>query len=218
MATTFKHGIGGYKNHNCRCDVCKSVAREKRRQETQRLYGTEPPEHGTGNAYGIYGCRCEVCSEWRRKSYKKYSDAWRGKVPPRHGATGYRVYGCRCDVCVSSRKKSDFKRRSNPVVVVEERERGWKRIGIKNFTYVDFCRMYEEQDGRCSICGISVVRDGKNGDDRCRVAHVDHDHDTGVVRSLLCHNCNKMLGTGRESRILRLGAEYLDHHDSKRLI
>ena len=47
--------------------------------------------------------------------------------------------------------------------------------------------MFAEQAGRCFICGTGP---GK----RWGVLCVDHDHETGAVRGLLCHACNSFLG------------------------
>jgi hypothetical protein len=47
-------------------------------------------------------------------------------------------------------------------------------------------QMYESQRGLCAICG-KPPRSG-------RILNVDHDHDTGLVRGLLCHGCNWHLG------------------------
>jgi len=46
--------------------------------------------------------------------------------------------------------------------------------------------MLAEQDNGCAVCG------GVNSSGR-RLA-VDHDHETGRVRALLCHGCNVALG------------------------
>lgn len=54
--------------------------------------------------------------------------------------------------------------------------------------------------GECEVCGRSDVR-------FC----VDHDHETGKVRGLLCDYCNKALGMAQDSpEILRKLARYLD--------
>ncbi len=40
---------------------------------------------------------------------------------------------------------------------------------------------------------------------------VDHDHTTGEVRGLLCHNCNRAIGLLREDpERLRRAIEYLE--------
>ena len=59
--------------------------------------------------------------------------------------------------------------------------------------------MLNAQDGGCFICG-------KQEDTLC----VDHDHDTGEVRGLLCHSCNRGIGLlGDSSDTLIRAAEYL---------
>jgi hypothetical protein len=64
--------------------------------------------------------------------------------------------------------------------------------------------MYQEQNGKCVVCGCE-----KNGskENFC----VDHDHTTGKVRGLLCHNCNVSIGLMKDSPDLLLkAAEYLN--------
>ena len=54
------------------------------------------------------------------------------------------------------------------------------------------------QDSRCKICEKLVP------------LVVDHDHDTGIVRSLLCKHCNQGLGHFRDSmRNLETAVKYL---------
>lgn len=48
--------------------------------------------------------------------------------------------------------------------------------------------MLAEQGGGCAICGVEF------GDKGGRRLAVDHCHDTGAVRGLLCSNCNQGLG------------------------
>ena len=48
-------------------------------------------------------------------------------------------------------------------------------------------RLYtERQTGVCAICG------GNRSNNR--VLDIDHDHDTNIIRGLLCHSCNVALG------------------------
>jgi hypothetical protein len=48
-----------------------------------------------------------------------------------------------------------------------------------------YAQMLADQDGRCALC-MRIPR-------RRRLA-VDHDHNTGMPRALLCYLCNKYLG------------------------
>jgi hypothetical protein len=66
----------------------------------------------------------------------------------------------------------------------------------------EFDRLVREQGGVCAICG-------KPDPD-----HVDHSHDTGEVRGILCFNCNGGLGQFKDSTdALRDAACYLDARD-----
>jgi hypothetical protein len=55
-------------------------------------------------------------------------------------------------------------------------------------TPADYERLLEQQGGCCAICG-SHDSYGKTN----RLA-VDHDHETGEVRALLCNKCNPAIG------------------------
>jgi len=71
-------------------------------------------------------------------------------------------------------------------------------------TQDDFQRMLVEQGGVCAICRKDDPG-GRHGE-----FHVDHCHDTGTVRGLLCDACNRMLGFARDnSRTLNRAGEYL---------
>ncbi|WP_280138712.1 endonuclease VII domain-containing protein [Trujillonella endophytica] len=73
-----------------------------------------------------------------------------------------------------------------------------RRYGI---TAADFDAMLAAQGGLCAICASAPAE------------HVDHDHDTGRVRRLLCFNCNGGLGQLRDDPgVLRAAARYVEHH------
>lgn len=83
------------------------------------------------------------------------------------------------------------------------------RYGISVDKYL---RMMEEQGGLCAVCGAeeSALRFGKTTS-----LAVDHDHETGVVRGLLCGKCNAALGMMDDNpELLRAAADYLDQHNS----
>jgi hypothetical protein len=70
-------------------------------------------------------------------------------------------------------------------------------------TVEDYERMLAEQDGVCAIC--------KQPRPENRTLHVDHDHETGEIRALLCFRCNNALGDFEEEyELFQRAADYLD--------
>lgn len=52
--------------------------------------------------------------------------------------------------------------------------------------------MIWKQLGLCAICGKDI-REG------AKLVHIDHCHETGAIRGILCHNCNVGLGHFKDS-------------------
>lgn len=72
-----------------------------------------------------------------------------------------------------------------------------------------FDEMIEHQKGLCAICG-SNEPDGRGS------WHVDHDHNTGTIRALLCHHCNLLIGNAKESiNTLQATISYLEKWKGK---
>ncbi len=83
------------------------------------------------------------------------------------------------------------------------REYGQKvlRFARYGITEADFDRILEEQDGACAICR-TLFEDKKP----C----IDHDHETGEVRGLLCYSCNSGIGQLRDDpELLAKAIRYL---------
>jgi hypothetical protein len=76
----------------------------------------------------------------------------------------------------------------------------------------EYEEMLSEQDGVCAICGKRETSYDPRID--CiRLLAVDHDHRTGMVRGLLCDNCNHMIGQAHDDpEVLRRAADYLERY------
>lgn len=87
---------------------------------------------------------------------------------------------------------------------------GWTSNYLKrtyNMTYQEWQEMFDKQGGKCAICGSKGFYLNKNAQLKLVV---DHDHETGEVRGMLCHNCNRALGLLQDSeRILSASIKYL---------
>jgi len=81
----------------------------------------------------------------------------------------------------------------------------------KNYgmTVEEYNSKFEKQNGLCAICG-GVNKDGRN-------LFVDHNHQNGKTRDLLCHNCNAVIGlAGEDEKRLLLISLYLRRHRDDR--
>lgn len=61
-------------------------------------------------------------------------------------------------------------------------------FSLRNYglSRADYNRMLEKQHGRCATC------------EEEKTLFIDHDHKTGVVRGLLCQDCNCALGFAKD--------------------
>ncbi len=81
-----------------------------------------------------------------------------------------------------------------------------KKYGLSLQDYDD---MLASQQGKCAICGVELELMGRSR----RAVCVDHDHDTGSVRELLCGACNKGLGSFQDDpTLLCRAAVYITVH------
>src|SRR5882762_8087171 len=79
------------------------------------------------------------------------------------------------------------------------------RYGI---SAADYDRMVAEQDGLCAVCKKPPTRGNTRAHWDGKLC-IDHCHDTGRIRGLLCNDCNLAVGYGRTEENLRAAADYL---------
>lgn len=86
------------------------------------------------------------------------------------------------------------------------KRRKWVLKAQYGLTIDDYNKMYLSQNGSCFICLRHSTEFPKG-------LVVDHDHQSGKVRNLLCGQCNQMLGQAKENiQTLRSAISYLEHH------
>lgn len=74
----------------------------------------------------------------------------------------------------------------------------------------EFETRWANQNGSCKVCNKQLTRVHGTGDS----VVVDHCHNTGRVRGLLCNECNRGLGYFRDSQTSLLNAaRYLAEQD-----
>lgn len=71
-------------------------------------------------------------------------------------------------------------------------------------TLEQYDKMVEDQNGVCAICG--------NINSNGRRLSVDHNHNTGKVRALLCGGCNARLSVVEDKNFIKKAKQYLREH------
>ncbi len=101
--------------------------------------------------------------------------------------------------------KSQDWQRANPETVLKMRRAytpqraATQRMVRYGLTEDRYQAMVTAQDGKCAICQRVMTP-----------PHVDHDHNTGQLRGLLCDNCNRGIGHLKESpQIMNAAITYL---------
>ena len=100
-----------------------------------------------------------------------------------------------------------FAKRATPEY--KEWQRNYRRKRDYGVTPEQYAELAKAQRGNCAICGDVLAIN-------TRMTHIDHNHETGAVRGLLCHHCNTMIGHAREkAATLRSAIAYLRKHKAK---
>ncbi len=115
----------------------------------------------------------------------------------RNKKTGKRHSACKdCD-----KERVKARHQQNP-----ERTRNNDLKRNYGITLQEHQQMFEDQQGVCAICK-------GEGDGKWKKLCVDHDHETGKVRQLLCRNCNMVLGQVNDNvNLLSEMIFYLNKH------
>jgi hypothetical protein len=76
-------------------------------------------------------------------------------------------------------------------------------LNMHGITLDKYHSLLEWQDFCCAICGTDVVSVAS------RQTHIDHDHETGKVRGILCGKCNTGLGKLGDGKHLDAAVRYI---------
>ena len=77
-----------------------------------------------------------------------------------------------------------------------------QKFKIYGLSHEDWLTMWKNQDGKCAICGKPFITPS----DSC----IDHNHETGENRGLLCNKCNLGLGHFNDDiKLMKKAIEYL---------
>ena len=90
--------------------------------------------------------------------------------------------------------------RKTPKGMISNRRGGWKRNGIDPDKAEAYLLAHH---GLCDLCGKNVEANGK-------ALAIDHCHETGDIRGMLCSNCNRGIGLLRDDyELIKKAALYV---------
>lgn len=140
---------------------------------------------------GVEKKRCPKCETWKPV----------GEFHQRRGTeNGYSCW------CISCSREYDRERERAPVS--EERQFRYNLKKNYDISLEDYDEMLASQHNGCAICG-------RTPEENARRLCVDHDHETGQLRGLLCAQCNSALGMiGDDIELARRLVAYLEFYDA----
>lgn len=126
----------------------------------------------------------------------------------RDSSRGKTFYRAECKECVNIRSKT-YQAKNREAVLLQKRDSALRDsygIGVEEFNI-----LLASQGGGCKICGAT---EANSGGKRYTNLAVDHNHETGKVRGLLCNKHNRGLGMfGDSIEMLELAIQYLKDND-----
>lgn len=105
------------------------------------------------------------------------------------------------------REKHIKEKKKDPNFVLSTQERMKKNAlwNMYRLTFEEYNKLLKEQNYKCKICNTSIENTSE--------AQVDHCHDTGKIRGLLCRKCNVGLGCFQDNLdLFRKAMEYLENN------
>ena len=88
--------------------------------------------------------------------------------------------------------------------------RKWKTFIVRTYgiTAEDYYNMLAAQNNKCAVCESEEVNNSRVSSGKL---FIDHCHDTGKVRGLLCSKCNHGIGLlNDDTALLQKAIEYLN--------
>lgn len=121
-------------------------------------------------------------------------------------ATSNAVYRSHCKECQAEQARAWYA--NNPERANDNRRRHQLR-SLYGLTVEQYNALLREQAGVCAVCGKGEPNAHGRTGKQFRLS-VDHCHETGEVRGLLCQSCNRAIGLlGDDPTLMRKAISYL---------
>jgi hypothetical protein len=162
---------------------------------------------------------CDTCKAAIPVGHQICPDCLKALPPEAYHKAATRATGlsAKCKVCDTEyrrKNRSHFHRKqrqrytAKPWIVFKSE---MKRQGILNYTWEQYIRDCTLLDNKCQVCGRQQRDPADKAAKGTRLV-VDHDHQNGKVRGLLCHTCNLMVDAALIPGALRGLERYVFEH------
>ena len=202
LKTEFHRNSNNHSGVHYHCKSCRSTLgkEERLKKNTERAERAVLLDEGKQ--------RCSACKEIKTLSsfykYSKSSSRRKGQCIPCYNSFSFE-YRSNPEVKERAKHNLEQRKKKNPYKY-KESIRSYALKYKYGLTDEDYTKMLEDQDHKCAICGIHQSEYEKT-------LYVDHDHNTGEVRGLLCGKCNTGLGMFQDQHYLLENAlEYLNRY------
>lgn len=152
---------------------------------------------------------CAACQS-RESYHRKNPDAPRKPVGF-HGQWKGKTCECGEPVHCKGMCAACYRRQYTPPKYTPEQRRGRRIKSRYGITADQYEAMVAERGGICDICKQPPSAENTRAHWNGKLC-IDHCHDTGKVRGLLCNDCNLAVGYGKNPDVLIRAAEYLRLH------
>ena len=172
--------------HNCRVCGCELILGENWAPSDQKGHN----------------CICKSCkSQYDKQYYKEHKEEksqYHKQYRKEHKEERRQYNKQYC-----KEHKEEIRQQSKQYYAEHKEEIGQHQIKYKyGLSLGKYKAMLKAQDNKCAICRKTFVD--------ARHTFVDHDHNTGEVRGILCNNCNTVLGHSHDDpEVLLRAAVYL---------
>ena len=146
-------------------------------------------------------CKRRKACLWGYILYPLTPREWRQKNPDKTKEQSLKYYQ-RHRVDINKKRRAYYEKVKN-TKKFKDSTKNRRLLKRYNITLEDFNKLYLYQEGKCAICKKSINKE--------KEAHVDHCHDSGKVRGVLCDNCNRGLGNFQDNiKTLQQAIDYLN--------
>jgi len=135
----------------------------------------------------------EKIKEFRTRYYEKHKEEIKRKELKKYRSNREEIL----------KKRATYRKDNRIKILTSSRRQILKKYGM---TAEDYESLREKQEGRCAICNVHFSEKVILG----RMPSIDHCHQTGKVRGLLCMTCNTKLGVLENKVFIQQAEKYLN--------